>query len=331
MKFLAVFALFAVVACGSLPFNPELNTHWENFKRVYGKKYTGSEEGARRLVWEGHVSSNMHHNLAADMGFHTYKRGINKYSDLSHKEFVSRMNGFKMGSSRGINGSSWLPPSNIRIPESVDWRKDGLVTPVKDQGDCGSCWAFSTTGSLEGQNKKKTGQLVSLSEQNLIDCSKPEGNLGCEGGMMDDGFRYIEKNHGIDSEESYPYIAQDGMCHFKKSAVGATCSGFVDISAGDEDALKKAVATVGPISVAIDASVESFKEYKSGVYDETSCSSTALDHGVLIVGYGTENGKDYWLVKNSWGDSWGLGGYIKMARNKNNQCGIATMASYPLV
>ncbi|GIZ03445.1 cathepsin L [Caerostris extrusa] len=157
------------------------------------------------------------------------------------------------------------------------------------------------------------------------------GNQGCEGGWMDQGFDYIKKNKGIDTEESYPYTAQDGTCHFKKADVGATVTGYVDIPTGDEEALKQAVATIGPISVAIDAAHESFQTYQDGIYVEPECTTDQLDHAVLAVGYGTEDGSDYWLVKNSWGTTWGIKGYIKMARNKNNQCGIATKASYPLV
>lgn len=332
MKFIALFFLFALSAARRLPFDPELNTHWENFKKVYSKTYSGKEESARRLIWESNVNDIFHQNLAADMGIHSFKTGINEYSDLTYEEFFSRMNGFVFSPKlRNNNGSVWLAPSNVDLPERVDWREEGLVTPVKNQKACGSCWAFATTGTLEGQHKKKTGNLISLSEQNLVDCSRSEGTVGCNGGLMDQAFNYIKKNHGVDTEDSYPYMAQDGECHFRRDSVGATCTGFVDIPLYNEEALMQAVATIGPIAAAIDASHKEFAAYKSGIFDFPACNRYELDHAILVVGYGTENGKDYWLVKNSWGDSWGSNGYIKMARNKNNQCGIASLASYPLV
>lgn len=299
------------------------DSSWRTWKTTHSKVYESyNHEKVRYTIWQDNLRKIAEHN-AKNNGV-TLR--MNHFGDLTNLEFKSLMNGYLH---HQRNGSAFLTPNNVQIPDTVDWRTQGYVTPVKNQGQCGSCWAFSATGSLEGQHFKKTGKLVSLSEQNLVDCSKK--NNGCNGGLMDDAFQYIKDNGGIDTEESYPYTARDGRCKFNKANVGATDTGFTDISKGDENALKAAVATVGPISVAIDASNFSFQFYHTGVYDETSCSSTQLDHGVLAVGYGVYQGKDYWLVKNSWGTGWGINGYIRMSRNKNNQCGIATSASYPLV
>ncbi|WAR11248.1 CATL-like protein, partial [Mya arenaria] len=248
------------------------------------------------MIWEKNLAYINQHNLEADRNVHTFWLGMNEYGDMTNEEFVRVMNGYKMANR--TSGSTFLPPSNVALPDSVDWRKQGYVTDIKNQGQCGSCWAFSTTGSLEGQTFKKTGKLVSLSEQNLVDCSKKQGNMGCQGGLMDQGFTYIKVNNGIDTETSYPYKAVDQTCAFSAANVGATDTGFVDVKSKSESDLQSAVATVGPVSVAIDASHSSFQLYRSGVYHSFFCSQTRLDHGVLAVGYGTESGKDYWLVKN---------------------------------
>jgi len=328
----AVACLLSVVLAGPGPlaFNAELDSYWQSYKETYNKKYDDMHEVIRRSIWESNLKSIRQHNLEADMGQHGFTLGTNEYSDMTHDEFVAQMNGHQ-GNQTARKGSLFMSPSNYQTPDHVDWRKQGYVTPVKNQGQCGSCWAFSTTGSLEGQHFKKSGKLVSLSEQNLVDCSGKYGNQGCNGGLMDQAFAYIKDNHGIDTETSYPYEAEDDKCRFKPADVGATDSGYVDIASGDEDALMKAVASVGPISVAIDASHFSFQLYRHGIYKERKCSPRNLDHGVLVVGYGVLDGEAYWLVKNSWGKSWGMDGYIMMARNNNNMCGIATQASYPLV
>jgi len=304
----------------------EEEVQWNAWKSYHAKTYrTETEEAQRRAIWRNNLEIVKTHNA----GKHSYTLAMNQYGDLTVTEFKYLFMGFMQGNS--TRGSTFLRASNVKLPATVDWRTKGYVTPVKNQKQCGSCWAFSTTGSLEGQHFKKTGKLVSLSEQNLVDCSTAYGNHGCQGGLMDNAFRYIKANGGIDTEESYPYEAENRRCRFKKENVGATDTGFVDVQRGSEEDLQHAVATIGPISVAIDAGHSSFQLYHQGVYDESQCSSVSLDHGVLAVGYGTHQGQDYWLVKNSWGAGWGMEGYIMMSRNRNNQCGIATQASYPLV
>ncbi|KAK3094679.1 hypothetical protein FSP39_004824 [Pinctada imbricata] len=325
--------IFVVLYISISAFDVNLNNEWEKFKVEFNRNYMPSEESIRRSIWEGHIRLIEKHNLEADLGLHTYRLGMNDFGDLSNEEFRQMMNGYVM---RNTTSENVFTATGNALPETVDWRTQGYVTGIKNQGQCGSCWAFSTTGSLEGQHFKATGNLVSLSEQNLVDCSAAEGNKGCKGGLMDSGFAYIKKNNGIDTEASYPYTAKTGTtCRFTRSAVGATLKSWVDVKRDDEKALQEAVATVGPISVAIDAGHSSFQLYKSGIYNEPACSSTRLDHGVLAVGYGTQKHlfrhEDYWLVKNSWGEKWGMEGYIMMSRNKRNQCGVATQASYPVV
>uniref|UniRef100_A0A3Q3RU34 Cathepsin L.1 n=2 Tax=Mastacembelus armatus TaxID=205130 RepID=A0A3Q3RU34_9TELE len=334
MKLLVVAAAFlAMASCASVSLE-DLEFH--AWKLNFGKSYNSpSEEAHRRQIWLSNRKLVLVHNILADQGIKSYRLGMNYFADMENEEYRRLISQGCLGSfnaSLPRRGSAFLrAPEVTDLPATVDWRDKGYVTDVKDQKECGSCWAFSATGSLEGQNFRKTGKLVSLSEQQLVDCSGAYGNMGCMGGLMDYAFQYIQANKGIDTEESYPYEAEDGPCRYNPATVGATCTGYVDVTAGDEDALKEAVATIGPVSVAIDASHESFQFYESGLYDEPACSSTELDHGVLAVGYGSDNGQDYWLVKNSWGLQWGDKGYIMMARNKHNQCGISTAASYPLV
>nr|ABE72970.1 cathepsin L [Aedes aegypti] len=339
MKILILLVAF-VAAANAVSLYELVKEEWNAFKLQHRKNYDSeTEERIRLKIYVQNKHKIAKHNQRFDLGQEKYRLRVNKYADLLHEEFVQTVNGFnRTDSKKSLKGVrieepvTFIEPANVEVPTTVDWRKKGAVTPVKDQGHCGSCWSFSATGALEGQHFRKTGKLVSLSEQNLVDCSGKYGNNGCNGGMMDYAFQYIKDNGGIDTEKSYPYEAIDDTCHFNPKAVGATDKGYVDIPQGDEEALKKALATVGPVSIAIDASHESFQFYSEGVYYEPQCDSENLDHGVLAVGYGTsEEGEDYWLVKNSWGTTWGDQGYVKMARNHDNHCGVATCASYPLV
>jgi len=330
---LLVIAAVSVAALASTLVTPELDEQWESFRTTYNKQYADEEHMMRRLIWESNLRYIQKHNLEADKGLHTYILGENEYSDMSNSEFNAIMNGYLM-SNATKKGDTFMAPIGIELkdlPDSVDWRTKGYVTEIKNQGQCGSCWSFSATGSLEGQTFKKTQKLVSLSEQNLMDCSTKQGNHGCKGGLMDQAFTYIKINKGIDTEMSYPYRAKNGICKFKRADVGAEDTGYVDIKRGSEDELQMAVATIGPIAVAMDAGHPSFQHYRRGIYSERQCSSKKLDHGVLAVGYGSEGEGDYWIVKNSWGKSWGMEGYFELARNKENMCGIATQASYPKV
>uniref|UniRef100_A0A4W4FVT2 Cathepsin La n=1 Tax=Electrophorus electricus TaxID=8005 RepID=A0A4W4FVT2_ELEEL len=313
----------------------QLDDHWQFWKSCHNKNYHEVEEIWRRIVWEKNMKKIDLHNLEYSLGRHTYRLGMNQFGDMTNEEFRQMMNGYKYSPKKKSKGSLFIEPNFMEVPRHVDWREKGYVTHVKDQGQCGSCWAFSTTGALEGQHFRKTGNLVSLSEQNLMDCSWPEGNHGCDGGHMDQGFQYVQDNNGIDSEASYPYLAKDGSCHYDPQFNAANDTGYVDIPSGKEQALMKAVAAVGPVAVAIDAGQQSFQFYHSGIYYEKNCSTKELDHGVIVVGYGyegvDEDVKKYWIVKNSWSEKWGNKGYIYMAKDQNNHCGIATSASYPLM
>jgi len=335
-----VITVISLCLVAGLTAHPDYSDSWEDFKAKYSKEYqTDEEEVYRAGVWGTTLDLIKAHNAEAAAGIHTFTLGENKMADWTTEEITTYYNGLR----HNQHGSGTKAVFNSKItmdklPASMDWRDKNVVTDVKDQKQCGSCWAFSTTGSLEAATALKSGKApLSLSEQNLVDCAQKEGNHGCKGGSMDGGFKYVKDNGGIDTEESYPYTAKDGKeCLYNASNSGATLQSWKDLPMGSEPDLQKAVATVGPISVGIDASHPKFHFYKEGTYYDPSCSSTMLDHGVLVVGYGTDStanhkAKDYWIVKNSWGATWGQEGYIHMARNKKNNCGIASAATYPVV
>ncbi|XP_040577325.1 cathepsin L-like [Lepeophtheirus salmonis] len=325
MKLFFIFVSLGVVG-------GEFSGEWTIWKKLHRKTYTSFEiEELRFKIFEENRMKIQKHNAEAQNGLHTHTLAMNQFGDLLQSEFLQRNTGLAKGSFSGEN--TIILDNSAPVPSYVNWTKNGAVTAVKSQGNCGSCWAFSTTGSVEGQYFIKNKKLLSFSEQQLVDCSSDFGNEGCNGGLMDNAFKYLIANKGIATEETYPYTATDDVCSYNKTMAAGQITFFKDVKSGSENQLKLAVAQIGPISVGIDSSSIGFIFYGEGVYVDNDCSSTDLDHAVLAVGYGTDEGTgiDYWLVKNSWNTFWGEQGYIRMARNHKNMCGIATAASYPII
>lgn len=273
------------------------------------------------------------HNARAAAGEFTFTLGLTSMAHLTHNEYKQRL-GFSKPKPVEAPAGVYTGADVTDFPASVDWRTKNVVTPVKNQGQCGSCWAFSAVGGMEGAHALKTGNLVSLSEQELVDCVLGGADTCSTGGFQQQGYDYVINAGGEESETDYPYTATSGNgCKFDKSKVVAKFSSYMNVTHGNETALQAAIVSRPTVPVAIDASSFWFQLYSGGVYNDASCHNKVdqLDHGVLVVGYGTSNNDDYWLVKNSWGATWGQQGYIWMSRNKDNQCGIATDASFPLV
>jgi C1A family cysteine protease len=308
------------------------------WRKTHGKIYGSAEEMAvRRSIYMDNIAKVNKHNAEAAAGLHTWRMGAGPFSDLTAEEWKSTYaSGYLRRPNKHLRNKRTVMPAAVRLPQSVDWVAAGAVTPIKNQGQCGSCWAFSTTGSVEGivfidSGANKT--LTSLSEQQLVDCSTAQGNEGCNGGLMDYAFQYIITNGGICSENNYPYKGVDESCRHKNCTKVSAISGFQDVPQNNEPSFQTSL--VGqPISIAIEADQNCFQQYAGGVLGTSCACGTNLDHGVLAVGWGTDpSAGDYYSVKNSWGTSWGEAGYVRLGRGPafapNGQCGLLMEASYP--
>lgn len=301
-------------------------TEWTH---THGKRYPSALHREQR-------KRNFHNNLrfinAHNRQGKTYKVALNHLADTTREERDARL-GTRAPPAFGNGAKAFHTVTYARdsLPPAIDWRVEGAVTAVKDQGVCGSCWSFGSHESIEGAHFLKTGKLVRLASQALVDCSWITGNTGCDGGNDFLAYQWLLNYNGgkVPTEDSYPYLMANGQCHADRAATGAVITGYVNVTSGSETALQDALVTSGPISVSIDASHDSLSFYSSGVYYEPQCGNGVndLDHTVLAVGYGTMDGQDYWIVKNSWSTHWGDEGYVYMSR-QNNNCGVATAPTY---
>jgi C1A family cysteine protease len=342
MQLLLLFALVSSVFCqsklrGTMNFiNDDESFHWKEFtifQDRFSKRYSSIQELETRFaIFRKNFIGILAHNNDLSQNF---TMAVNQFTDLTPEEFRAQYVG-GLKTEVGSYGCKTFSSGASSVPASLDWRTKGAVTPVKDQGQCGSCWTFSATGAVEGAWAIAKGQLIDLSEQELVDCATgvSYGSHGCSGGQMEGAFKFIIEN-GQCSLSSYPYTSgvtkTGGSC--QKCSPNVHISSCSDVKPNDQVSLKAAVAQQ-PVSIAIEADTRYFQSYSSGVLTSSSCG-TNLDHGVLIVGYGSENGQDYWLVKNSWGTSWGDKGYVKIARSSSTNdagiCGIAMDPSFPSV
>ncbi|KAM3717739.1 Cathepsin L-like [Dirofilaria immitis] len=294
----------------------KLETEWQEYLTALGKEYDSEENKLRMAIFESNELMTEALNRKYEQGLISFKTALNDMADLTDQEF-NLMNGLLLHNetshtrryARQVSGEFLKYNKSTKLPKYVDWRKKGYVTPAKEQGLCGSCYAFAAAAALEAYNKKTKNKLLDLSPQNILDCTWDLGNNGCHGGFMNPAFYYASKA-GIASEAKYPYVhTARRTCYWRKDIVAATDNGYTRIQQGDEKGLQYAVAKFGPVVVGISGYQHDFKFYKSGVYSSDQCR--VPNHAVLVVGYGTSKKHgDYWIIKNSWGTNWGRNGYV---------------------
>ncbi|KAK5902275.1 hypothetical protein CesoFtcFv8_007546 [Champsocephalus esox] len=323
---ISLILLALLSAASAFPVSKQDEFHFKSWMAQYNKVYSMQEYHERLQIFTENKRRIDKHNE----GNQTFTMGLNQFADMTFGEFRKYFllsEPQNCSATKGNHFSSKGP-----LPDSIDWRKKGnYVTDVKNQAACGSCWTFSTTGCLESVTAINTGKLVPLSEQQLIDCAQDFNNHGCDGGLPSQAFEYIMYNKGLMTEEDYPYKAIELTCVYKPELAAAFVKDVVNITQYDEKGMVDAVATLNPVSFAFEVTSD-FMHYSGGVYTSTECHQTPdmVNHAVLAVGYGLQDGTPYWIVKNSWGSRWGIDGYFLIEREKN-MCGLAACSSFPVV
>jgi C1A family cysteine protease len=319
-----LFVLLAIVALASAFSEREYQKAFSNYMAEHTKQYDHADFYNRYQVFKSNLDMINAHNAEG----HSWSMALNAFADQTHEEFVAAHTGLLKQKNPYLRELNTVQLKAVQPnADGFDWRDQGKVAPVKDQGQCGSCYAFSAIGAMETAYAIKSGSVSQMAEQEIVDCSQSFGNQGCNGGLMDYCFEYAISVGSLCAETAYPYTAKLGKCASSTCTKKITkpISHYYDLPSGKEDQLVSGL-TIGTVSVAIEADQSGFQFYSKGIFSGTC--GTSLDHGVLLTGYGVENGVQYWSVKNSWGTSWGESGFIRMIRGKN-QCGISLMASYP--
>eukprot|EP00698_Gefionella_okellyi_P005102 TRINITY_DN14685_c0_g1_i1.p1 TRINITY_DN14685_c0_g1~~TRINITY_DN14685_c0_g1_i1.p1 ORF type:complete len:320 (-),score=62.27 TRINITY_DN14685_c0_g1_i1:123-1082(-) len=311
--FLIACVVVIVGFCTATSASADVLKQFRSFVDAHGKTYKGREFEHRLSVFAKNIE-----RVAELNKMDTATHKLNKFADLTAEEFAALYLSPMKANKHSFPQLERVPQTN---QTSWDWVPKGAVTAVKDQGQCGSCWAFSTTGNIEGQWQLAGHSLISLSEQQLVDCDKVD--QGCNGGLPSDAYQYIIKTGGVEAESSYKYTAEDGVCKFKASSVVAKISSWNAVSK-DESTIADVLVSTGPLSIGINAQYMQF--YDHGISNPHSCDPKALDHGVLITGFGVEGSTDFWSIKNSWGADWGEKGYYRIIRGVG-KCGLNTMVT----
>ncbi|CAH1188083.1 unnamed protein product [Phyllotreta striolata] len=325
MKYIIILTIICATSALAAP-ELELDNLWRNFKNDHNRQYASADEEAKRFeIFRANLQSIMENNLKYERGQTTYKMGINKFTDMTQEERVEKyLTKIEPPTHRD---EAELPLTDV--PESKDWAAEGMVTKIKDQEACGCCYAFASVAAIESGNAIVNKKLQDLSVQEVVDCSAGDIylNHGCSGGIIEGSIHYV-MDHGIVAEETYPYAGTDGnICSTNASKPIVTVKSYKNVPA-NETLLKQAVGGIGPVAACVDANT--WFAYEDGILDGP-CYDNATSHVILIVGYGTENGVDYWLVKNSWGTGWGAKGFGKVRRNNNNAFCLATYTAYPIM